>query len=87
MPKMVPLQSVVLFREGKRVRPQIGKVFNFTADEIEELTEASPECLRKPIAETDGDQAADAKEAAVGKAPTKEPAKSAAGGKKGNDEL
>lgn len=37
---LVPLTGTVVVREGKRVRPEIGKAFEYTADEIESLKSA-----------------------------------------------
>lgn len=57
MPKRVPTISVVVVREndqGKNVRKTVepGKPFNFTADEIEQITRIHPGALRKPLNET-----------------------------------
>lgn len=52
MPKRVPLQSIVLTRPNKedekkplRITPEIGKAFDFTADEIKHIETQSPGAL------------------------------------------
>lgn len=58
---MVPTVGVVVVRDGKRVRPTIGKAFGFTADERDALLEAHPGSLRKPTNEDTGtDESTDA---------------------------
>lgn len=47
MAKRTPLQSVIVIRDGKRVIPPIGKPFDFSADEIKQLDQASPGLLSK----------------------------------------
>lgn len=79
---MVPLTGTVVIRDGKRVRPQIGKPYDFEGDEIEQL-EASGAKFRAP---TDESESADAESArtSTGKAkPSAEASQSKArGGKK-----
>lgn len=52
MPKLVPLQSIVVIRPdanngNKPVRftPEIGKPFEFTADEVKQITGANPDAF------------------------------------------
>jgi hypothetical protein len=45
MPKRLVKKGVTIVREGKRVRPEVGKGFDFTADEIERITEVDPAAL------------------------------------------
>lgn len=45
MPNRVPLQSVVVDRDGKRIVPPIGSVFEFTDAEIEQIEKVNPEAL------------------------------------------
>jgi len=45
--KMVPTVSVVVIRDGVRVKPEIGKSFDFTTEERDGLAEAHPTALRK----------------------------------------
>ncbi|MEN9925546.1 MAG: hypothetical protein RL268_1672 [Pseudomonadota bacterium] len=56
MPQMIPLQTIVLHRDGKPVVPTIGKPFPFTDDEVAELGSA----LRAPVNETPAPAAAPA---------------------------
>lgn len=39
MANLVPLKSVIVVREGKRVSPPIGKAFPFEGDEVEAMKE------------------------------------------------
>lgn len=52
MPKRTPLQSVVVHRENKddpkkplRIIPEVGKPFEFTAEEIKHIEKANPDAL------------------------------------------
>ena len=47
MAKRIVKQGVVVVRDGKRVRPQPGKAFDFTAEEIKQLEEISPNSIAK----------------------------------------
>lgn len=47
MPKRTPLQSVVVIRDGARFTPEIGRPFEFTKDEIEQVERANPAALSK----------------------------------------
>lgn len=47
MAKRIPVQTVIVHRDGKRVSPPIGQPFDFTADEIKSLTERNPDAIRK----------------------------------------
>ena len=38
----VPMQSVTVHRNGKSVTPDIGKPFEFTAEELEQIEAANP---------------------------------------------
>ena len=46
---LVPLKSIMVVRENKRVSPPIGKGFPFTADEVKALKEGTD--YRKPVNE------------------------------------
>jgi hypothetical protein len=56
--KMVPTVGVVVVRDGKRVRPTIGKAYEFTKEERDALLEAQPNSLRKPTNEDTGEDEA-----------------------------
>lgn len=66
MPIRVPVQSVLVIRDGKRVRPPLGTPFEFTAKELAEINAVNPVAIRKPIQElatpatTDADSKGDA---------------------------
>lgn len=53
MPKLVTNSNVVVVRDGKRVKPTIGKIFNYTADEVKTIIGMVPLGLRKPVNETE----------------------------------
>jgi hypothetical protein len=50
-------KGVTVVRDGKRVRPEIGKNFDFTAEEIERITEVDPSALGKAEGGEDGEAA------------------------------
>jgi hypothetical protein len=54
MPKLVPLNTIIVRREGKRIKPEIGKPFDFTAEEVAHINQVSPTSLRKVVNETGG---------------------------------
>ena len=49
MPIRVPLQSVPVVRDGKRVEPKIGEPFEFTDDEVQHIEAANPDALSDQI--------------------------------------
>jgi len=52
--KMLIKESVLLMREGKRVRPEIGKSFDLTKEEIEDIKKVRPQAIADvPVVETD----------------------------------
>lgn len=53
MQTMVPIESVVVVRDGKRVTPPIGKGFNFTDAEVRDIKRIRQEAIRKPINESE----------------------------------
>jgi hypothetical protein len=57
MPNRLVKQTVIVVRDDKRVRPPIGKPFNFTKDEIEELNARNPNCIGPvtKVVEDEGD--------------------------------
>ncbi len=67
---MVPLTGTVVVRDGRRVRPTIGKAFEFEGDEIEQL-KASGAKFRAPTDETDIDEGT-AAASSTGKIPSAE---------------
>jgi len=38
MPKRIPLSTIVVHRDGKRITPEIGLPFDFTPDEVAEIS-------------------------------------------------
>lgn len=85
---LIPLQSIVVHRDGSFKTPELNKPFSFTSDEVKDLQEGVH--YRKPVVEvsapasSENDQQADSKPAA--KADSKPAAKPDAKGKKGSDE-
>jgi hypothetical protein len=59
MPKRIPVQSIVLHREGKQVIPKVGEPFMFTEDELADIKQANPKAIRHVVNEdampVDGD--------------------------------
>lgn len=49
MPNRVPLQSVVVQRDGSNVVPPIGAVFEFTDKEVAEIETSNPDALSATI--------------------------------------
>jgi hypothetical protein len=47
-------KGVTVVRDGKRVKPEIGKTFPFTAEEVENIRSADPAALMKPAGEEEG---------------------------------
>lgn len=47
MAKRIVKEGVVVLREGKRVRPAVGKAFDFTAEEIKQLEKVRPQSIGK----------------------------------------
>lgn len=47
MPKRLVKKGVTVVRDGKRVRPEVGKLFDFTSEEIASLKEADAAALGK----------------------------------------
>jgi hypothetical protein len=90
--KRVVLKRVIIGREGKRLEPPIGKAFEFTDEELENIERVNPTALREAVnedAEADENEAATLRNSAGFKTPAAEgdaktgetAAKAAAGGK------
>lgn len=78
---MVPTVSVVIVRDGKRVKPEIGKAFDFTKEEADSILETQPGALRKAAGDEDGTQ--DALDASKGSRGAKPSAEASQAGAKG----
>lgn len=70
------LQSITVVRDGKRTSPEIGKAFEFTAEEIKQIDKVMPTAYRKLVDESAADT--DKTEKPAGK-----PARGAAAGATG----
>lgn len=49
MPLRTPTQSVIVMRGTKRVTPEIGKPFEFTKEEIEQIDAMNPDALSTQV--------------------------------------
>lgn len=49
MPKRTAVQTITVVRDGKTVTPTIGKPFNFTEDEIEQIEAMNPDAISTKI--------------------------------------
>jgi hypothetical protein len=67
MPQLIPVQTVIVHRDGKSFAPEIGKAFNFTEAEVSELKKFAPKSVREPVNEAPVEAAAPAKGKASGK--------------------
>jgi len=47
MPQRLIKEAILVVRNGKRVKPEIGKSFNLTADEIAQLEAVRPQAIAK----------------------------------------
>jgi hypothetical protein len=47
MPFRIPRVKIVMSRKGVRFAPEIGKQFDFTSEEIADITSANPDALDK----------------------------------------
>ena len=77
MPKRKVVQTVIVFRDGQRIKPTIGEIFDFTQKELESINKMNPGALDRPVIEVD----AEALDAAAAKAEA--PAETKAAAKKG----
>lgn len=51
MPKRLAKQTIVLFRDGKRVSPAVGKNFVFTKEEYQEIAALNPDAIGPAVNE------------------------------------
>lgn len=58
MPQRKVVQTVIVFRDGQRIRPAIGEIFNFTQKELESINSMNPGALDRPIIEVDAEDQA-----------------------------
>lgn len=72
MPQRKVVQTVIVFRDGQRIRPAIGEIFNFTQKELEAINSMNPGALDRPIIEVDAEDQAAKEQAAKAKAPAQE---------------
>lgn len=72
MPQRKVVQTVIVFRDGQRIRPAIGEIFNFTQKELDAINSMNPGALDRPIIEVDAEDQAAKEQAAKEKAPAQE---------------
>ncbi|MCL3538625.1 hypothetical protein ACH6YM_30405 [Klebsiella pneumoniae] len=72
MPQRKVVQTVIVFRDGQRIRPAIGEIFNFTQKELEAINSMNPGALDRPVIEVDAEEQAAKEQAAKEKAPAQE---------------
>lgn len=86
MPKRKVLQTVIVHRDGQRIRPLVGAIFDFTADEVASINAINRDALGKPVMEVDveNEDARQKAEADVKAAKAEADVKAAADKKNGN---
>lgn len=72
MPQRKVVQTVIVFRDGQRIRPAIGEIFNFTQKELEAINSMNPGALDRPVIEVDAEEQAEKEQATKEKAPAQE---------------
>lgn len=55
MPKRIPMQTVIVQRDGKQVAPPIGKAFEFTREELDQIKAVAPDAIRHPVNEEEAE--------------------------------
>lgn len=83
MPKRKVLQTVIVHRDGQRIRPLVGAIFDFTADEVASINAINRDALGKPVMEVDVENE-DARQKAEADAKAAADAKASADKKNGN---
>lgn len=93
MPKRKVVQTVIVYRDGQRIRPAVGQIFDFQQAELDSIMAINPEALTRPIIEVDVENLQAQKEAqekadaeAKAAAPAGKPAKAGKPGKPEQDE-
>lgn len=91
MPKRKVVQTVVIYRDGQRIKPAIGDIFDFKQNELEDINSINPDALARPIVEVDVENVqaqadAKAKAEADAKAKADADAKNTGGKGKGKDD-
>jgi hypothetical protein len=49
MPKRIPLQTVVLWRDGEQVVPPLNRAFDFTKEELDTIEKLNPAAIGKIV--------------------------------------
>lgn len=53
MPKRKVVQTVIVYRDGQRIKPAVGEIFDFKQPELDSIMAINPEALTRPIIEVD----------------------------------
>lgn len=53
MPKRKVVQTVIVYRDGSRIVPKIGEIFDFTEQELSDINSVNPEAVTRPIVQVD----------------------------------
>lgn len=83
MPQRKVVQTVIVFRDGQRIRPAIGEIFNFTQKELDAINSMNPGALDRPIIEVDAEDPAAKEKAPVQEEKSDVKATTKKGGKAG----
>lgn len=87
MPKRKVAQAVIVYRDGQRLKPAIGEIFDFTDEEMQTINRINPEALTRPIIAVDVEnEAAQAEAKAAAEAEAKAAAEAKAKGGKAKSE-
>ena len=53
MPKRKVVQSVIVYRDGQRIKPTIGEIFDFQQKELDQIMAINPDAVTRPVVEVD----------------------------------
>lgn len=53
MPKRKVLQTVIVYRDGQRIKPTLGEIFDFQQSELDQINRLNPQALGRPVLEVD----------------------------------
>ena len=86
MPKRKVVQTVIVYRDGQRIKPTIGEIFDFQQKELDQIMAINPDAVTRPVVEVDvenleAQKAANEKADAAAQKAANEKADAAAAGK------
>ena len=53
MPKRKVVQTVIVYRDGQRIKPTIGEIFDFQQKELDQIMAINPDAVTRPVVEVD----------------------------------